>query len=315
MAYGNQKDLGNIAHAWAHQTGNYSNTRGSYYYNGLSIYSYGKHFEIARIIQQTPLIIMFTTQSHSATTNRHIHATRAAIPHDATVFNVDTIHGFQPHENIVKRNIDNYVRSVESWVEIVKGARKVDYTNELVGSIKELIAYVTQFKAKGKVPAAYKFLLAEIEPTNLLGVIIEGFNLAKAKNLKARSAAVKKAEQERNRRLLEWKAGKGNKDSVIMVQQDTTLLRVVDIFLDNAPMSKAVETSLGLTFSIASCSKLFKSVKYAIKHKVTLPKGDQPIKVDGWEINRIDCEGNITAGCHKIKVAEVMEAAEKLGLK
>ena len=71
-----------IAHLWAHQTqDNARNPGGNFYFNGKSIFSYGSHFEIARLSTGpggNPLVLM-TPRTYSNTTAKHICDVRQAI--------------------------------------------------------------------------------------------------------------------------------------------------------------------------------------------------------------------------------------------
>lgn len=70
-----------VAHLWAHQQQEEGKCR-SLYFQGRSIYSYGGHFEIARITRDLHgnELILFNNNSYSRTTEVHKHAVRMAIP-------------------------------------------------------------------------------------------------------------------------------------------------------------------------------------------------------------------------------------------
>ncbi len=66
-----------LAHIWAAQTQS-EGKAGSFYFRDKTIYSYGSHFPIATIIDNT---VLFTKKSYSNSTAKHISKTRAAISH------------------------------------------------------------------------------------------------------------------------------------------------------------------------------------------------------------------------------------------
>lgn len=90
-------DAYEIAHLWAHQTQQeaYKPNR-SFYFDGKSIYSYGSHFEIARLVdvphEDNP-VVLFNDTSYSNTTSQHQYAVRNAIPSDYKKFEAEFLGG------------------------------------------------------------------------------------------------------------------------------------------------------------------------------------------------------------------------------
>jgi hypothetical protein len=79
-------DNSEIAHLWAHKAQSSArNPRGNFYFNGDTIYSYGSHFPIARIVtvergpNKGQEAILFTTRGYSSTTSGHIREVRSAV--------------------------------------------------------------------------------------------------------------------------------------------------------------------------------------------------------------------------------------------
>ena len=64
------------------------NANGSMYFEGDTIFSYGTHFPIARIVGK---FAMITTRRNSVTTANHISLTYAALANDYVVIPVDDI--------------------------------------------------------------------------------------------------------------------------------------------------------------------------------------------------------------------------------
>ena len=82
-----------VAHAWAHQTQKEASFRDhQMYFEGRSIFSYGSHFEIARLLdipsEENPVVI-FDNSTHSNTTTGHQSAVKSAIPDNWKVFHFD----------------------------------------------------------------------------------------------------------------------------------------------------------------------------------------------------------------------------------
>jgi hypothetical protein len=82
-----------VAHLWAHKTQPEARSGGSnnFYFEGDIIYSYGRHFPIARHVtnKRGDAAILFTTRDYSVTTSGHKNMVQGAIPPGVPVFFVE----------------------------------------------------------------------------------------------------------------------------------------------------------------------------------------------------------------------------------
>lgn len=71
----------NLAHVWAQQNVGYGKSAdGRMSFEGATIYSYGYHFPIARFVERKGRkCVLFTTQSYSVSTAKHIGHVRSAL--------------------------------------------------------------------------------------------------------------------------------------------------------------------------------------------------------------------------------------------
>lgn len=78
-----------VAHLWAHEQEE-SASGSNFFFVGTSIYSYGHHFEVGRIVKnkQGKKAYLINEDYHSATTSKHQCYVRNAIPTWAMVFSV-----------------------------------------------------------------------------------------------------------------------------------------------------------------------------------------------------------------------------------
>lgn len=172
-----------LAHAWAHQTqpeGSFRNSQ--MYFIGTSIHSYGSHFEIARLLkvpgQENP-VVLFNNSYYSRTTNEHVYAVRAAIPHDwvritaefdssssyyyrdeVTMFDYDTNkNNYDAYMNV----LDQYVKKIEELVEDLPKRRAVLTIRHDIQGIEEYLdkirLFVETFRCKSILPKRIKDLL------------------------------------------------------------------------------------------------------------------------------------------------------------
>src|SRR6266404_5726417 len=106
---------GEVPHLWFHQTQDGAkNANGSLFFDGLTIFSYGSHFPIARHVQHCKRrAVLFTTASYSITTSSHCSAVRSAIPQGTLVFNVTEVFRDDRYaSNSHATNLKSYIERV-----------------------------------------------------------------------------------------------------------------------------------------------------------------------------------------------------------
>lgn len=115
-----------IAHLWAHQSKPEArNPHGNFYFEGDTIYSYGRHFPIARHIEHNgKKAILFVDHGYSNTTAKHIGEVRGSIPRNVPVFEVGDV------RDNVKLAYDAKLKDVKERAEKLarcNPANKYDY--------------------------------------------------------------------------------------------------------------------------------------------------------------------------------------------
>jgi len=100
-----------VASAWAEQKQNFARVSSrSIYFENETIYSYGSHFPIARII--APMLALFTTRSYSMSTAKHICRVSSALLH----FNMNRIRV----ENVEAESAEDHALNIEALNENIK---------------------------------------------------------------------------------------------------------------------------------------------------------------------------------------------------
>jgi hypothetical protein len=108
-----------LCHVWASQS--QKEGRGSHmFFEGPSIFSYGHHFEIARIVK--PGTVLFTDRGCSVTTSKHKRYARNAVSHMA----VYTVPYFDDHNG----NVDSYANRIATQVEEDIRANEYEFTED-----------------------------------------------------------------------------------------------------------------------------------------------------------------------------------------
>lgn len=111
------KDVARVWAARAQPTAR--NGTGSLYFRGLTIYSYGEHFPIARWLSETSDVCLFATRRYSSTTAKHMTTVSRALPS-----NCQTIHVSDPSEDLSEATLDEVQELIDVLIEQVKRARQ-----------------------------------------------------------------------------------------------------------------------------------------------------------------------------------------------
>jgi hypothetical protein len=295
-----------VAHAWAHRTGRCH--KGHHmFYEGDTIYSYGHHFPIARLVEAYGrTVVLMTVDSHSVSTAKHKNIVARAVSH----LRVNTV----PHLSPCR------VRHVANW-------------EWLVASAKECADKADRARTRGA------FLLSEaqdfIEQANGynhafgLGkdqVSLQGLGVAVA-DIEARTEEARRRADRAKR--LEWaKKYRHNKHRIVAwldgehmsglssIYTPKPYVRVVykrgDYEATGSWDASELQTSLGVSVPLDVALKVYqyaKLVRAGVRKPCSLP-GD----VGGYGKAHIDHRGNIKVGCHAIPFLYARLAAVRAGL-
>lgn len=178
MAYGRNQKSNGIAHNWAHQleskfkkdTGEGSN----FYYDGKTIYSYGRHFPIAVIHEDKKRgnVTFLTTRSYSNTTGGHISVVRSACSHHTVIYCVNPD---QADRGTHEENLKSFEYAAKSQAEHLPKAKKPE---------KYLSAIAYQRELAEKYAAYFKIKLTAKKYPYLFIVSRDGGNKASADEIK-----------------------------------------------------------------------------------------------------------------------------------
>ena len=110
-----------LAHNWANKIKD-SGKGSSMFYEGDTIYSYGRHFKIAEFITiEENTFVVFNDNSYSNSTAKHKNYVRQAIPYNYEVINcIDMNFGFYGSQN----NMKHYIKEINDNLNKAKKATK-----------------------------------------------------------------------------------------------------------------------------------------------------------------------------------------------
>lgn len=279
-----------VAHNWAHQTGRAR--RGHHmYYDGSTIYSYGPHFPIARIVQ-TPAgvpAVLVTTARYSVSTARHIYLARRASAHLLT-FCVPQISSINLHPaSSHAYNVRSYVDRIEESLRKAQRARV--YASVHLGTAQMLIDEHNRYLVAFKLPDAPFTMPADVE----------AYVAAAQREAERRRAAHEAARRERCAEQIEqWRAGVAH----TCPQTSTALVRV---------RGGIVETSWGARVPLQDAVKLLRAAQAAAAKGAPYTPA-APQFVGAYMVHRIAADGAVRVGCHLITLADQLDAARRAGI-
>jgi len=278
-----------VCHYWSNQVQE-SGRASRVFFEGPIIYSYGRHFPMARIINKRrngKKVILFTTASYSSSTSKHLTYVWRAIDRDkyhiVCCSNVEADSKYRHGQNI-----DVMINTLKSTCEKQLTARTNVYS--LTDNLDRIINYGAMFN----VPWKRKFskireLFKQAKKKAALCVVAEEKAAEKRQIRQKKETEIRKkkaAEQ-----LIHWL--KGDIDNFYSHDLDTHLR----IKGDN------VQTTQGAKIPIEAAKKLYELRAACMKLSKEFT---EPIQLGVYRLSNIDAEGNIKAGCHYMKT-EIIE--------
>jgi hypothetical protein len=259
-----------VAHIWANKSQEEASNGGNFYFDGETIYSYGRHFPIAKhIINNGNDAVLFTEMTYSNTTRKHISIVKQACNHLNVIYCASPTATHQA-------NFDFWLKSAEEIIAKLPTAKKPEkYLSELNGIQSQAIKYATFFELP--LPESLKAVFA-----------IE--NKDQYKSYKDNKEAIlqalkKKQEAELKRKhkkeLTKWLAGETNR---LYTRNGEDYLRM-GIHYDCVETTQGVEIDLPIAKAFW---KLIKDGKLAV--------GDT---LENYTVNEVG--ELIKIGCHTFK--------------
>jgi hypothetical protein len=279
-----------IEHIWAQQK--ISEGRcGNVFFEGPSIFSYGRHFEMARFISGE--VVLITTRRYSVTTSSHLHAVRMAVDH-LTTFEVPT---FEDH----KANALGYITDIQAELYRISRMRSdpTFWLKQYRAKVQEAAQYAALFQ-KQIGAAQYRAIHAMYE-ARLNPLTKDQMAKLKAQAVKdrERTKAAREArelqyalEQEAMKKSIEdWARGEDVRRSFHDVP---VRLRVKD---------NEIQTSRGASVPLIEARKLW--------HTLQTKQPIEGMRVGHYTVTEIR-DGALIVGCHVIPLREVYKMAQAL---
>lgn len=187
-----------VAHVWANQLQTEArNQQNNFYFEGKTIYSYGRHFPIAVLTGENNHYCLFTTSGYSNTTAKHIHYAKSAASHKEIIY---CLNPDEAASNLHERNISQFIFEIDTIAKNLEKARKPEkYFNIIQGVKDQLCKYCTFFKIK--LTKAQKSKISFTNANEYKQAVIK----ANAAEKKANAAKYKLGQKVYNEGIAAWK--------------------------------------------------------------------------------------------------------------
>lgn len=160
-----------VAHLWVHQLQNEAHYGSNFYFRNSTIYSYGAHFPIGKVIKYKGCKAFVLNSDHySPTTSNHQNIVEQSIPVDAVIFHVSNCVSPVVVDNELYRYdmamtfIANKLNEIFINLEKQRRARTADYRGNIICSISEIVQWIRFWGLdkpskwrNGKLPKAPEF--------------------------------------------------------------------------------------------------------------------------------------------------------------
>lgn len=339
-----------VAHLWAHEQEEPA-SGSNFFFEGTSIYSYGHHFEVGRIVKnkQGKKAYLINEDYYSATTSKHQYYVRNAIPTQAMVFSVGDNISDTGNMRFVASKLESIKKSIEKYKKVrtelsyrdVWGNFKnlMDYikffdmgtpqrllkksANEWLGTNHELSWKSDKIKREHvrELKRIFQILLNHqaLEVLGTVNVIVdevcgEGTWIKYSE----RSERWRKGEEERERIKLERLRKDFDEKLEEWKSGEINFLNTPFYIPGEKPNAwirikgNIIETSKQIKIGIAEARKLWRAVS-AMHRGAEFRHGlVEDVTGHQWSINRYEND-ILTAGCHRIAYSEMEGIAKQLG--
>jgi hypothetical protein len=288
-----------VAHVWAQQS--QATGRGSnFYFEGPTIYSYGRHFPIAKVVinAKGESAVLFTNRKYSISTSRHISYARNALLSTQKILWVPNPEGSArdvqesyaaDRDDAVKSAALSPVRFRQKWLD--RAQQAVDHANDYA-----------QFYA-----LEWRLAMPALSPEYIAEA--QAVNKALKATKKARHAEVKARYEERAR----VNAMEGAERVAMWLRSEDVYLHNGDVPPDMGTLLRVkgntVETSRGAKAPLSDVRRVADLyARVVAANSLPWEPGDyahDDRKLGHFRLDAIDAEGNVTAGCHTIRRATV----------
>ena len=262
-----------------------------------TIYSYGRHFPIAKHVNDAhgEHCILFTTRSYSNTTARHMSCVRRAIPPNIPVYHVT-----DPTSPVSEFTLDAYRDRVAAEVNKCRASRGAQNIGCIHNVIAEMRLFKAAFKLRGRIPSPD--LSREIEKHRTWEA--QG-------NERNRLAGAALFERNKRHEIEKLEKFLGISPLPFEVKQGMAYLRRACVAGEPGDY---VETTQGSRVPLEHVLRVAPLVLDMLKNGKTYKKNGHTIHLGDYTLDSVAEDGTVIAGCHKFSKDEIVRFAKTIGL-
>lgn len=286
-------------HVWAQRSHPEGRTpTGSVFFEGDAIYSYGKHYCMARFVTDSKgeLCVLMNDESYSVTTSSQMLDVRRA-----TSAHIKKFYVINPESApVMDREFKRANEKVAAALNTAKYARKY-----AVIHLETAQCQANAFNALAESFSDPRRIVLDDAFYTTLNAANEAKKVADAKHKKEREAAEAEAEIANAGLIGKWKAHgvQSLAGEWIGVFPREAYLRI---------KGDEVETSNGAFVPVAHALKLWPYIQQA--HATGVAPEILNKRIGLYTLNEIKGSGDVVIGCHDIKFSEILSIAVQLGL-
>ena len=282
-----------VCHVWAQQNQTEGRNSGSsIFFEGDTIYSYGRHFPMAKFVtnDKGETRVLVTNQSYSNTTSGHMADVWKAIDYDNTALTVNNPDGISHNENI-KHFKDEVLALAKKLLKARKN--KTYYASQIESIVNTANEYSSFFGLDDRLivpnPKKMEALQASMK---------EQAKLDRATKIEEANQRVRD-----NRELVsDWMNGNNGYKTPYC---DTVLLRV---------KNNEVQSSKNATMPVKFAKAIWQMVCQCKTNNTTFTPNGKTLHAGNFQVDSIHANGDLKAGCHFIKYGMLKSVARTLEL-
>lgn len=282
------------------------------------IYSHGRHYVAASFVttKAGERVVLINADRYSMTTGRHLSYIRRAIPSGVPTFTVpfpDPSHKPGGSENFHADNLKHYVE--QAGERYAKGMRARVYKEML---LKEGEAFLTEAERYAKT-----FGVRWKRPDSLSAV---AGALAKEAAKRAKAEAKARAEREEAARVRMAAQREQDAEAFGLWQRGAKNVRCPQSYRaddqGNAYVRRMqyddgtdeLQTSQGAVVPWEHAVKAFRFIRLCVEKGEGWQRNGRTVRVGHYQLDRIEPNGDMTAGCHRFAWEAMRELAEREGV-
>lgn len=267
-----------VCHLWAHQSQPEArNAKGSIYFNGDTIYSYGSHFPMARHVNGA---VLFTTRSYSTTTAQHLSMTRGAIPPNVPVFRVECV--TDAPSITMAQKIEERATQLYAKAQRAK-SNKGWLLSDVAETLQEAKDFVRHF-----------CLNYDVKEIAELGERVKEIEQARKAEAKARRETEKRELARLYASVEAWK--NGDQTYVYFGKLTYAFARI---------KGKIVQTSQGAEVPLEHAKRVWPLLKRMLDNGETYVRNGHSIHLGEYTLDKLTADGVLYVGCHKFEKEEL----------